>query len=227
MWKKWNDLPEFMKIPEVLPYWEHLNKKKVQRTLKRVFDLAASVFLLILFSVPMLIIAVRIKSDSDGPVLYRQERVTTYGRTFRIHKFRTMANDADQTGAAVTAGDDTRVSKIGAGLRKYRLDELPQLIDVIKGDMSLVGTRPEVVKYAAHYKPEYYATLLMPAGITSEASIRYKDEANLLVGREDADAVYIEEILPEKMRWNLEALKKFSCLQELAVMIRTVLAVIR
>ena len=166
--KKWEELPEFMKTPEVRPYWEILNKKKGQLILKRIFDFVVSVILLIILAIPMGIIAILIKRDSEGPVFYRQERVTTYGRHFRIHKFRTMISNADKIGTAVTVGNDSRITKVGAKLRGHRLDELPQVLDVIRGDMSFVGTRPEAVKYVERYKPEFNATLLMPAGITSE-----------------------------------------------------------
>ena len=226
MLRKWEDLPAFMQTPEVRPYWEILNKKRAQLLLKRVFDVfAASVFLVIL-SIPMLIIAVWIKLDSEGTVYYRQERVTTYGRHFRIHKFRTMVNNADKIGSTVTVGNDSRITKIGSKLRHLRLDELPQVFDVIRGDMSFVGTRPEAVKYVEKYELEYYATLLMPAGITSEAAIRYKDEEKLLDAADDVDKVYVEQVLPEKMKWNLESIQKFSFMREIITMFRTVFAVL-
>ena len=157
-----------------------------------------------LFAVPMMILAIMIKCDSKGPVFYRQERVTRYGKHYRIHKFRTMVNNADKIGSAVTVGNDSRITKIGSKLRGCRLDELPQVLDILTGNMSFVGTRPEAVKYVEKYEPEYYATLLMPAGITSEASIRYKDEDKLLDAADDVDRVYIEEVLPQKMKFNLK-----------------------
>ncbi len=215
-----------MQTPEVRPYWDILNKKRGQLALKRAFDVTAGTALLLLLCPPMAVIAVMIKKDSDGPVFYRQERVTSYGRHFRIHKFRTMVSNADKIGAAVTVGNDSRITKVGAKLRGLRLDELPQVIDVIKGDMSFVGTRPEAVKYVEKYKPEYYATLLMPAGITSEASIRYKNEDKLLSVADDVDEVYLNDVLPDKMAWNLKSLKEFSFAGELATMIRTVAAVL-
>ena len=227
MLKKWEDLPAFMRTPEVRPYWESLNKKRGQLILKRVFDLTVSVFLSVILAIPMAIISVLIKKDSEGPVFYRQERVTTYGRRFRIHKFRTMVANADKIGTAVTIGNDSRITKIGAKLRGKRLDELPQVLDVMAGNMSFVGTRPEAVKYVEQYRPEYYATLLMPAGITSEASIRYKDEDRLLKDAEDADRVYLGQILPEKMKWNLESIRKFSFLREIGTMVRTAGAVFK
>ncbi|MCR5684356.1 MAG: sugar transferase [Lachnospiraceae bacterium] len=226
MLRKWEDLPEFMRIPEVRPYWEILNKKRGQLVLKRIFDLVVGIILLIILAVPMGIIAIMIKLDSPGPVFYRQERVTTYGKRFRIHKFRTMVSNADKIGTTVTVKNDTRITRIGEKLRGCRLDELPQLIDVIAGDMSFVGTRPEAVKYVERYKPEYNATLLMPAGITSEASIRYKDEDQYLSETYDTDKVYVERVLPSKMKWNLESLNRFSFCGEILTMVRTIFAVL-
>ena len=227
MLRKWEELPEFMRTPEVRPYWEILNKKRGQLVLKRIFDIAAALILLILLAIPMAVIAALIKKDSEGPVFYRQERVTTYGRHFRIHKFRTMVSNADKIGTAVTVGNDSRITRVGAKLRGHRLDELPQVFDVLQGTMSFVGTRPEAVKYVKQYRPEWNATLLMPAGITSEASIRYKDEAELLDKADDADKAYVEKVLPEKMQYNLESIRKFGFLQDMETMIRTVVAVIR
>ena len=226
MLKQWDDLPDFMRVDEVRPYWDILDKKRGQLILKRAFDLIVSLILLVILAIPMGVIAVLIKRDSEGPVFYRQERVTTYGRHFRIHKFRTMVSNADKIGTAVTVGNDSRITKVGAKLRGYRLDELPQLFDVIKGDMSFVGTRPEAVKYVELYKPEYYATLLMPAGITSEASIRYKDEDKLLNAADNVDEVYVNQVLPEKMKWNLESIRRFRFLREILTMFRTVAAIL-
>ena len=192
MLKKWEALPDFMKNDEVRVYYNSLQKKKVSMFLKRVMDLVGGVILLIILAIPMGIIAVMIKLDSEGPVFYRQERVTTYGKHFRIHKFRTMVSNADKIGTAVTVGNDNRITKVGSRLRGCRLDELPQVLDLISGNMSFVGTRPEAVKYVEKYKPEYFATLLLPAGITSEASIRYKNEAELLDSADDVDKVYVE-----------------------------------
>ena len=226
MLKKWEDLPDFMKVPEVRPYWEILNRKRFSLFLKRIFDLFASLILLVILSLPMLIIAICIKLDSKGTVFYRQERVTRYGKHFRIHKFRTMVSNADKIGSLVTVGNDSRITRVGLKLRKLRLDELPQVLDVISGNMSFVGTRPEAVKYVEKYKPEYNATLLLPAGITSEASIRYKDEDKLLNAADDVDNVYLEQVLPEKMKWNLESVKQFRFWGEIATMFRTVFAVL-
>ena len=226
MLKKWEDLPDFMKNDEVRPYYDSLKRKKISLILKRVMDLVGGIILLILLAIPMLIIAVLIKLDSEGPVFYRQERITTYGKHFKIHKFRTMVSNADKIGSAVTVGNDSRITKVGAKLRGCRLDELPQVLDLISGNMSFVGTRPEAVKYVKKYKPEYMATLLLPAGITSEASIRYKDEAELLDAADDVDRVYVDEVLPGKMKYNLQSIKEFSFLGEIATMFRTVFAVL-
>ena len=229
MLKEWEALPEFMKNDAVREYYDSLQKKKVSMFLKRATDLVGGVILLIILAIPMAIIAVMIKLDSEGPVFYRQERITTYGKHFKIHKFRTMVSNADKIGSAVTVGNDSRITKVGAKLRGCRLDELPQVFDLISGNMSFVGTRPEAVKYVEKYKPEYMATLLLPAGITSEASIRYKDEAELLddvEDVEDVDKVYVEEVLPEKMKYNLKSIKEFSFLGDIATMFRTVFAVL-
>ena len=222
MLRKWEELPEFMQTPEVRPYWEILNKKRGQLALKRAFDVTAGMALLLLLCPPMAVIAVMIKKDSEGPVFYRQERVTAYGKHFKIHKFRTMVSNADKIGTAVTVGNDSRITKVGSKLRGLRLDELPQVIDVIKGDMSFVGTRPEAVKYVEKYKPEYNATLLMPAGITSEASIRYKDEDKLMNSAEDVDKTYIEKVLPGKMKWNLRSIESFNLITDVTTMLRTI-----
>lgn len=226
MFKMWEELPEFMRTPEVRPYWEKLNKKRFQLGLKRAFDLCIGSAVLVIAAVPMAVIAVAIKLDSKGPVLYRQERVTTYGKKFKIHKFRTMVSNADKIGTAVTVSGDDRITKVGKKLRNLRLDELPQVFDVLSGDMSFVGTRPEVVKYVKAYTPEFYATLLMPAGITSEASIRYKHEYELLTASDDVDKTYMEEVLPAKMVWNLNSVERFSFPREILTMFRTVAAVL-
>lgn len=226
MLRKWEELPVWMQCPEVREYYDILNRRKGSLLLKRTFDLTVGVCVLIVTAIPMAVIAVMIKLDSPGPVFYRQERVTTYGKKFRIHKFRTMVNNAEKIGSAVTVGADSRITKLGAKLRGFRLDELPQVFDVLSGNMSFVGTRPEATKYVEKYKPEYLATLLLPAGITSEASIRYKDEAELLAGADDVDRVYVEKVLPGKMRYNLDSIRKFSFFADIATMFRTVFAVL-
>lgn len=224
--KKWEELPKFMQCDEVKEYYDILSKKKLGLRLKRAFDIVAATCILIITAIPMIIIAIRIATESKGGVFYRQERVTTYGKKFKIHKFRTMVANADQIGSAVTVSGDNRITPTGAFLRKYRLDELPQVFDVLSGNMSFVGTRPEVTKYVKKYTKEMRATLLLPAGITSEASIRYKDEAELLDAADDVDRVYVEEVLPGKMKYNLQSIKKFSFLGEIVTMFRTVFAVL-
>lgn len=224
--KKWEDLPSYMKCDEVRTYYDILSSKKYSLILKRIFDVLVASILLVILAIPMIIIAVMIKLDSPGPVFYRQERVTTYGRHFKIHKFRTMVSNADQIGTAVTVENDNRITRVGAKLRGLRLDELPQVLDVLSGNMSFVGTRPEAVKYVEKYKLEYFATLLLPAGITSEASIRYKDEARLLDIAKDIDEVYLEKVLPGKMKYNLESIRKFSFLKEVVTLFRTALVVL-
>lgn len=224
--RNWDNLPEFMKCDEVRVYYDILEKKKVELGLKRIFDVVLASIMLVILAIPMMITAFMIKGDSSGPVFYRQERVTAYGKRFKIHKFRTMVNHADKMGTAVTVGDDVRITKIGSKLRHLRIDEIPQLIDVLTGDMSFVGTRPEVVKYVEKYKPEYNATLLLPAGITSEASIRYKDEDKMLRAADDVDQVYMEHVLPDKMKWNLNSIKKFSFHRDIWTMLRTFIAVL-
>lgn len=223
--RKWEDLPEEMRIPEVRKYYEILAKRKTSLFLKRIFDVSISFIMLVILAIPILIISVLIAVDSPGGVFYRQTRVTAYGKEFQIHKFRTMVANADKLGSLVTVGQDSRITKIGSFLRKYRLDELPQLLDVLNGSMSYVGTRPEVPKFVEQYTSEMMATLLLPAGITSEASIRYKDEAELLNEADDVDKVYVEQVLPGKMKYNLLAIEKFSFFGELATMFRTVFAV--
>lgn len=227
MLKNWNKLPEYMRTDEVRPYYDLLQKKRLSLFFKRVFDIVVSLIMIILCSPILLIISILIVKDSKGGVFYRQERVTQYGRVFRIFKFRTMVQNADQIGTQVTVSNDSRITKIGSKLRDCRLDELPQLFNIFLGDMTFVGTRPESVHYVKSYTNEMYATLLLPAGVTSEASIQYKDEADLLNQADDVDSVYINKVLPEKMKYNLNSIKEFSFFKEIATMFRTVFAVLR
>lgn len=224
--KKWEDLPEQLRTDAVRPYYDLLARRRGSLLLKRSFDVIVSSLMLVVLSPLFLILAVAIKCDSPGPVFYRQVRVTQYGKEFRIFKFRSMVQGADRRGSLVTVSGDSRITRVGRFIRRCRLDELCQLIDVFRGTMTFVGTRPEVPKYVAAYTPEMMATLLLPAGITSEASILYKDEADLLDAAADVDAVYIHEVLPGKMKYNLEALKNFSFLSDIKTMFRTVFAVL-
>ena len=224
--RKWEQLPENLQTDAVRPYYERLRKKQVSLVLKRLFDLVVSAVMLIVLSPVFLVLALAIKLDSPGPVFFRQERVTQYGKHFRIFKFRSMVNNADKIGTQVTVGNDSRITRTGKLIRKCRLDELCQLIDVFRGTMTFVGTRPEVPKYVAAYTPEMQATLLLPAGVTSLASIMYKDEDQLLDGAEDVDATYTQQVLPDKMRYNLEAIEKFSFWGDIKLMFMTVFAVL-
>lgn len=229
--KKFESLPAELQNEQVRPYYEALAAKRGQLFLKRAFDILVSAILLLLLSPILLFFAIWIKLDSPGPVFYRQERVTTYGRIFRIFKFRTMKVDADKMGSLVTLKNDNRITRVGHVIRRYRLDELPQLLNILTGDMSLVGTRPEVAKYVAAYTPEMKATLLLPAGVTSTASILFKDEeeliAKFILEGMEVDDIYITKVLPEKMHYNLSYLKNYSFLGDLKLMVRTVLKVFK
>lgn len=220
--KSFDKLPKQFQCEEVRHYYDILSQKTGSLVLKRITDLIFAVILLVVLIIPIIIIAVAVKFTSKGPVFYRQVRVTTYGRKFKILKFRTMVENADKIGSLVTTDSDSRVTKVGRFLRKYRLDELPQIFNVLSGSMSVVGTRPEVTKYVEQYKPEYLATLLIPAGITSLASIMYKDEEKLLKSEQDVDKVYIEKILPEKMKYNLQYTENFGFRSDFKLMFKTV-----
>lgn len=223
--KKWEQLPPEMQTDDVRKYYNILKKKQVSLFFKRAFDVVVSSIMLIILSPVFLILAIAIKIDSKGPVFYRQERVTQYGKRFRIHKFRTMVQNADK-GSQVTVNNDSRITRVGKVIRDCRLDEIAQLIDVIQGTVTLVGVRPESPKFVAAYTDEMMATLLLPAGVTSLASIYYKDEAKLLDGVEDTDKVYIEKILPGKMYYNLKGIEQFSFWSDIKVMFMTVFAVL-
>ena len=223
--KKWENLPGDLRVDEVRKYYEILQKHKGGLFAKRVFDVVTAGILVVILSPVLLVLSILIKVDSKGPVMFRQVRITTYGKRFRIFKFRTMVNNADKIGTQVTTKGDARITRMGKILRGCRLDELPQLFNILIGDMTFVGTRPEVEKYVEHYTNEMKATLLLPAGVTSRASIEYKDEDRLLESAENADEVYIEQVLPEKMKYNLESIRKFSFWREISTMFQTVFAV--
>lgn len=227
--KRWDELPENMKSESVKPYYDLLYKKRSRLVAKRIFDVIAAVIVFIIILPLFVLLSLAIKIDSKGPILFRQIRVTQYGKRFRIFKFRTMVNNADKIGAQITTENDARVTRIGKFLRKFRLDEIPQLLNIILGDMSFVGTRPEVVKYVEKYTDEMISTLLLPAGVTSEASIRYKDEEKLLLSTSDVDVddIYINKILPKKMLYNLKSLEEFNFFSDIKTMFRTVVAVIK
>ena len=222
--KAWQDLPNSMQTDAVRPYYEYLSKKRGAMVIKRIFDIVAAALMLIILSPIFLILAVLIKIDSPGPVFYRQVRITTYGREFRIFKFRTMVQNADQIGTQVTVDHDSRITRVGAFLRKCRLDEISQLLNVLAGSMTFVGVRPEVPKYVAHYTEEMMATLLLPAGITSKTSVYYMDEDRLLNAAEDVDQTYIQTVLPAKMRYNLQGILEFGFFGDIKIMLMTVFA---
>ena len=225
--KRWEALPEHIRNEAVRPYYDALKKKWFSRFVKRTFDLFASLLLIVLLSPIMAVIAVWIKCDSKGPVLYKSTRVTTYGKDFKIWKFRTMVVDADKKGALITVSGDNRITRVGLKIRKARIDEFPQLFNILAGQMSFVGTRPEVRRYVDAYTPEMLATLLLPAGVTSRASIAYRDEdekmAELTEKGLSVDEAYIGYVLPEKMKHNLEYIKNFNFFEDIATCIKTVI----
>lgn len=222
----WEKLPPQMQTEAVKPYYEILQKKQIGLIFKRSFDIVVSLIMLLILSPVFLVLAIAIKLDSKGPVFYRQVRVTQYGKEFRIFKFRTMVNNADKIGSQVTVGGDSRITRVGKVIRECRLDEIGQLLNILGGSMTFVGTRPEVPKYVEKYTPEMWATLLLPAGVTSEASIRYKDEAALLDAAEDVDATYIQDVLPGKMKYNLRSIQEYSFFKDIETMFQTVFAVV-
>ena len=225
--RKWEELPEKMRTREVRRYYNIIVRHSGWFKVKRVMDICVSLVLLAILLIPMGIIALMIKTDSQGPVFFRQERVTQYGKIFKIYKFRTMVDNASQLGSQVTVNNDARITRVGKLLRRYRLDEFPQLFNILAGDMTLVGTRPEVIKYVKEYSGEMYATLLLPAGLTSRTSIAYKDEDKLLKDAKDADKVYVNEILPVKMKYNLESLRRFGVREDMTVMWNTFVSVLK
>lgn len=221
-------MPEYSKLPEefqcveVKAYYDILKSKTASLVFKRIFDFVTAFILMLFLLLPMAVIAVLIKTTSKGPVIYKQVRVTAFNKNFRIWKFRTMRTDADAKGELLTVGEDDRITKVGKFLRKFRLDELPQIFHVLSGKMSIVGTRPEVPKFTTQYTKEMMATLLLPAGVTSLASIKFKDEAELLEKADNVDKAYVEVILPEKMKYNLEYIEKFSFKADFRLIFKTV-----
>ncbi|MEG1779046.1 MAG: sugar transferase [Oscillospiraceae bacterium] len=220
MLKAWNDLPEFLRCDEIAVYYTILKKKTVELQIKRLFDITMSAILLVALLPLMTLIAIAIKTETQGEVIFKQQRVTSYGKIFEIYKFRTMYKD-DTIGSKITMADDNRITTAGKLLRKYRFDEIPQLVNILRGDMTFVGTRPEVPYYIEEYSTEMLATLLLPAGLTSMASIKYKDEAKLLNNTDNIDEIYINKILPQKMKINLEYIKKFSLKADIQILIET------
>lgn len=226
MLEPWDKLPEYMRNEKVKPYYDSLSRKKNSLVLKRIFDVVMSVVLFILLLPIIAAISIWIKLDSKGPVFFRQVRITAYGRKFRIYKFRTMVENAEALGSQVTSQNDMRVTRVGEKIRRLRLDELPQLINIFKGEMSFVGTRPEVPRYVKQYTPEMYATLLLPAGVTSEASICFKDEDTMLKNTFNVDETYVKEVLPKKMKYNLAEIRQYKFRNDILTMIKTCITVV-
>ena len=226
-----HQMPQFMKNHYTLEAVKVLEKKKATLVFKRLFDICLSLILLVILSPVFLVLAICIKLEDGGPIFYRQQRITTYGRIFRIFKFRTMILNADKMGPLVTQDNDSRITKIGKKIRDFRLDEIAQLINVLIGDMTFVGTRPEVQKYVDAYSEEMMVTLLLPAGITSRSSIEFRNEADKISKWMEqgltADEAYIQKILPEKMRYNIDYISELSITQDIKVMLQTVFAVLR
>jgi len=196
---------------------------KFNKAIKRIFDFICSTLGLIVLSPVLLAITIKIKTGSDGPVFFKQIRVGENNEEFEILKFRTMVVDAEKLGRQITVGNDNRITKIGAFLRKYKLDELPQLINVFKGDMSLVGPRPEVPRYVKLYNEEQRKVLEVKPGITDLASIRYRDENDLLGDAEDPDAFYINTIMPDKLALNLEYINNNNIFVDIYIILKTII----
>lgn len=221
-----NKLPDNMGDPVIREYGRMLHCRRASLVCKRIFDVVISFLILLLLSPILLLLAAAIKLDSKGPVFYRQVRVGRYNRDFKILKFRTMVQDADRIGPALTVGGDSRITRVGRLIRKYRLDEFSQLLNVLGGSMSLVGPRPEIRRYVDVYTPEYLATLLIRPGITAPSSIVFKDEDKLLTSGENPDTIYIEKILPPKMKLNLDYMKHISVWGDIKIIFQTLVAVI-
>lgn len=221
----YQELPQTMKNKSVKAYLELLNGRRFSLASKRAFDIIVSFLILVVLSPFLLLLAAAIKLDSRGPVFYRQVRVGRYNRDFKIFKFRTMVQDADRVGPPLTVGDDPRVTRVGRLIRKLRLDEFSQLLNVLDGSMSLVGPRPEVRKYVDVYTPEYMATLLVRPGVTATSSIAFKDEDKLLNSGANPEEIYVKQILPPKMELNLQYIKKISVWNDIKIMFQTVAAV--
>ena len=194
--------------------------------LKRIFDITLSLFGLIILLPFMLIIAILIRIDSKGPVFFKQIRVTKNGKEFKIFKYRTMRVGSDKY-SQITVGKDGRITKIGSFLRKYKLDEIPQLINVLIGDMSLVGPRPEVPKYVALYTDEQKEILKVRAGITDYASIEFSDENDLLASEEEPEKAYIEKIMPKKIELNKKYLSEVSILTDIKIILLTIKKILK
>ena len=204
-----------------------LEKRKLQLALKRLMDIVISGGALLVLWPVLLSVAIAIKIDDPGPVFYRQVRVGRGGREFRIFKFRTMVVDADKKGLQITVGRDSRITRVGAFLRKTKLDELAQLINVFVGEMSFVGPRPEVPRYVDLYTPYQRQVLLVRPGITDYASIAYRNENDMLEGAEDPERMYIDVIMPDKIELNMKYLREISPVADIRLIFSTIIAIIK
>jgi len=222
---KWEKLPPEFQMSEVRPYWEKLRKKNFYFFWKRLFDILFASFSIIILCPLFLVVSLAIKMESKGPVFYRQERITQYGKTFYIHKFRSMLSNSDKS-SLITIKNDDRITSVGKIIRKFKIDELGQIIDIFLGNMTLVGTRPEVKKYVNSYTSAMMSTLLIPAGLTSTASILFKDENSLFDSCACIDDIYLGKILPIKMEYNLNDLSKSSIFHDTKILFLTFFAVI-
>ncbi|WP_418223345.1 sugar transferase [Clostridium isatidis] len=196
---------------------------KINRAIKRIFDFVISLIGIIIISPILIIVAICIKLDSKGNILFLQKRIGKDGKPFNIYKFRTMVNDAEKLGAQITVGKDSRITRVGAFLRKYKIDELPQLFNVLKGDMSLVGPRPEVPRYVKLYTEEERRVLKVRPGITDLASIRYSDENDILGKVENPEEYYINVIMKDKLKLNLEYIEKSNIVFDIYLIIKTII----
>ena len=222
---------QFFLVKEVDEARKKLDEKKISIFFKLLFDKVLAILLLIILSPIFVILGLLIKLEDGGDIFYRQERVTTNGKIFRIFKFRTMVINADKIGSLVTVQNDARITKIGSVIRKYRLDEIPHLLNIILGEMSVVGARPEVLKYVEHYTDDMKVTLLLPAGVTSLSSIEFKDENEIIEKYVSegltVDEIYISRVLPQKMKANIEYIHQFNLFFDFSIMIKTAIAVLK
>ena len=196
---------------------------KLNQAIKRIFDFLLSLFGIIILSPIFIIVSIAIKLDSKGSILFLQKRVGRYGKEFNIYKFRTMVTDAEKLGKQITVGKDSRITRVGAFLRKFKIDELPQLFNVLKGDMSLVGPRPEVPKYVALYNEEQRKVLDIRPGITDMASLRYKDENDILGKVDNPEEYYINVIMKDKLNLNLEYIEKSNVFFDIYLILKTII----
>lgn len=204
-----------------------LEKKKLSLVIKRIFDIVASLGGLIVLSPLLIIVAICIKLDSKGPVFFKQKRVCKNKKIFEIYKFRTMVTDAEKLGKQITVGNDSRITRVGKFIRKCKLDEFPQLINVLKGEMSLVGPRPEVPRYVELYDEYQEQILLVQPGITDYASIEFRNENEILGKSDNPEKTYIEEIMPTKIELNMEYIKKISIFEDIKLILNTIIAILK